>query len=196
MKLELLIGTIVIILVANIYYEGKLMNILYSYNKYYKMAFIGFVGLCIYLYIKKYPQYNKEFFANANNYIKILPIDKKTKSIMTPIIDFTGKTINESFANSQNNIYNNNYSRYNNLVHQQKNLLKPSKSNKRSVGETKKKYIASMQNWKCKHCQKMLPAWFEIDHVHKLEYGGSNDVNNLEALCRDCHGKKTAMENL
>ena len=30
----------------------------------------------------------------------------------------------------------------------------------------------------------------------KLEYGGSNNIENLEALCRDCHGKKTAMENL
>jgi len=29
-----------------------------------------------------------------------------------------------------------------------------------------------------------------------LENGGSNHVNNLIALCRDCHGKKTAIENL
>ena len=49
---------------------------------------------------------------------------------------------------------------------------------------------------KCGECKEQLPAWFEVDHRVKLEYGGSNDVNNLEALCRDCHGKKTAMENL
>jgi len=47
-----------------------------------------------------------------------------------------------------------------------------------------------------KGCQKQLPAWFEVDHVMKLEYGGSNDITNLVALCRDCHGKKTAYENL
>ena len=30
----------------------------------------------------------------------------------------------------------------------------------------------------------------------RLEYGGGNDVNNLIALCRNCHGKKTASENM
>ena len=49
---------------------------------------------------------------------------------------------------------------------------------------------------KCKHCQKQLSAWFEVDHVQRLEYGGSNEVSNLEALCRECHGKKTSMENM
>ena len=65
---------------------------------------------------------------------------------------------------------------------------------KRSVSETKKKWVASQQNWTCNHCNKQLPAWFEVDHKVRLEYGGSNHVDNLEALCRDCHGKKTAME--
>jgi 5-methylcytosine-specific restriction endonuclease McrA len=41
-----------------------------------------------------------------------------------------------------------------------------------------------------------LPAWFEVDHVIALEHGGSNHVDNLVALCRDCHGKKTAMSFL
>jgi 5-methylcytosine-specific restriction endonuclease McrA len=67
---------------------------------------------------------------------------------------------------------------------------------KRSVSETKKKYVAYLQNWKCAKCQKQLNAWFEVDHKIRLEYGGGNDVQNLEALCRECHGKKTAMENM
>ena len=53
-----------------------------------------------------------------------------------------------------------------------------------------------MQDWKCKKCSIKLPAWFEVDHVVRLEHGGGNDVQNLEALCRECHGKKTAMENM
>ena len=67
---------------------------------------------------------------------------------------------------------------------------------KRSVSETKKKYVASRQNWTCNECGSMLTAWFEIDHITRLEYGGSNDASNLVALCRNCHGKKTAMENM
>ena len=62
---------------------------------------------------------------------------------------------------------------------------------KRSVSETKKKYVASQQNWKCKKCNNQLNATFEVDHVIELNAGGSNHVSNLEALCRECHGKKT-----
>ena len=69
-------------------------------------------------------------------------------------------------------------------------------STKRSVSETKKKFVTAKQNWHCGNCQKQLPAWFEVDHTVRLEHGGSNHVDNLVALCRDCHGEKTAMENL
>jgi 5-methylcytosine-specific restriction endonuclease McrA len=64
------------------------------------------------------------------------------------------------------------------------------------VSETKKKYVASCQNWKCGNCKQQLTAWFEVDHVVRLEHGGSNEVQNLIALCRECHGQKTAMENM
>ena len=67
---------------------------------------------------------------------------------------------------------------------------------KRSVSETKKKYVASRQRWQCAHCNTMLTAWFEVDHVRSLETGGTNESDNLVALCRNCHGKKTAMENM
>ena len=68
--------------------------------------------------------------------------------------------------------------------------------NKRSVSETKKKYVASNQNWRCGKCQCQLPAWYEVDHITRLDNGGSNHINNLVALCRSCHGEKTTMENL
>ena len=59
-----------------------------------------------------------------------------------------------------------------------------------------KKYVASQQDWKCGHCSNTLSAWFEVDHKIGLEHGGSNHVSNLVALCRECHGEKTGMENL
>ena len=71
-----------------------------------------------------------------------------------------------------------------------------SKNVKRSVSETKKKYVAAQQGWNCGGCKRQLPAWFEVDHKIRLDNGGSNSVDNLVALCRDCHGKKTAFENL
>ena len=67
---------------------------------------------------------------------------------------------------------------------------------KRNVSETKKKHVASLQNWRCGHCKDQLTAWFEIDHVIRLDCGGGNEIENLSALCRNCHGKKTAYENM
>jgi len=76
-----------------------------------------------------------------------------------------------------------------------KRVLNPTRGNKRSVSETKKKFVAANQNWACGSCNQMLNAWFEVDHKRRLDQGGTNDVSNLVALCRECHGRKTAMEN-
>jgi 5-methylcytosine-specific restriction endonuclease McrA len=53
-----------------------------------------------------------------------------------------------------------------------------------------------MQDWKCGQCNKKLSHTFEIDHKIRLEHGGGNDAGNLVALCRECHGEKTALENM
>jgi predicted HNH restriction endonuclease len=62
---------------------------------------------------------------------------------------------------------------------------------KRNVTEKTKKIIASNQHWKCFHCKSILDYTYEIDHIVPLCKGGTNDINNLQALCRNCHGKKT-----
>ena len=78
------------------------------------------------------------------------------------------------------------------------NLLKnpQPKRHKRNVSESKKKFIASNQKWKCAHCHQLLDNTYEVDHIVALYKGGSNELNNLEALCRNCHGKKTFMEKM
>ena len=67
---------------------------------------------------------------------------------------------------------------------------------KRSVSESKKKIVASSQGWKCKHCNILFDATYEIDHKVPLYKGGTNDIDNLEALCRNCHGKKTLFDKI
>ena len=112
-----------------------------------------------------------------NQFIKILPMDKNSKDLITPLF---------------NNYTNDNIPlRSIQTLHQS-----GGKTTKRCVSETKKKYVASLQNWKCNKCQKQLSAWYEVDHKMRLERGGTNQLDNLEALCRECHGEKTAMENL
>jgi hypothetical protein len=127
----------------------------------------------------------------ANNLVKFLPIDKTSMDMLSPIIDFTSTNEDSSFMESVNGIYSNpGFSGEKRMLNSGKN------GSKRSVSETKKKYVASNQEWKCGNCQSQLDHTFEIDHKVRLEYGGGNDVQNLIALCRNCHGKKTASENM
>ena len=61
----------------------------------------------------------------------------------------------------------------------------------RKVTPLQKKLVASNQSWKCGRCLQLLDASYEIDHIIPLYKGGSNENDNLMALCRNCHGKKT-----
>ena len=59
-----------------------------------------------------------------------------------------------------------------------------------------KKLVASKQGWRCAICDKMLDASYEIDHRKPLFKGGTNDIGNLQALCRSpCHIQKSAKES-
>jgi len=184
MKLGLIIIIITCFLIANIYHDGKYVAILKTWKKYYQMALIAFLGLSAYLFIRKYPNHSNNLLINANNLIKYMPIDKDTGNLLSPILDLTSKSL--SSQNQCEPI----------MTPQQTRMLNSGKGTKRSVSETKKKFIASQQDWKCGKCNKQLNAWFEVDHKIRLEHGGSNEIHNLIALCRDCHGEKTTMENL
>jgi hypothetical protein len=193
------IGFIILLLtvffIVNTYYDGKYTKLLLSWKKYYKMIFIGVLGLGLYLMMKKDPKQGKSILLHANNMVKYMPIDRGAISMLNPILDFT--SMNKGFMeNYENNAETNAPAWINqeNQENQQQSAGK--KPTKRSVSETKKKYVASQQNWKCGNCQQQLNHTFEIDHKMRLEYGGTNDVSNLVALCRNCHGNKTAMENM
>ena len=180
MKFELLVFGITAFFIVNTYYDGKYVDILKSWKKYYKMAGIAFAGLSAYLFIRKYPVQSGGLLTSASGLVKHLPIDKDASDLLSPLLDFTrGGSMSQDMSS------------------QQRRMMNSGKTGtKRCVSETKKKFVASRQGWNCGDCEKQLPAWFEVDHKMRLEHGGSNHVDNLVALCRDCHGKKTAFENL
>lgn len=68
------------------------------------------------------------------------------------------------------------------------------KTTRRSVSNGVKKMVASNQLWRCKSCNMLLNASYEVDHIIPLYKGGSNEIYNLQALCRNCHGNKTLMD--
>ena len=66
----------------------------------------------------------------------------------------------------------------------------------RKVSAATKKIVAAEQKWTCGHCQQLLNASYEIDHIKPLFKGGTNERHNLMALCRNCHGEKSLRERL
>ena len=190
MKLGILIIGVTIFFMVNTYLDGKLFQYMKQWKKYYQIALYAFIGLCAYLMLKKNPQQMRDICKNANQYVKMMPIDRNTQNVLMPIIDFTKSNLdnlqrqNTNLSDPNNNRLNN----YQNLTPNQRRVLMSGNQKggktKRSVSETKKKYVASQQGWCCKHCSKQLPAWFEVDHVVKLEYGGSNSIENLEKILK------------
>ncbi len=182
MKIELLVIIVTGFIVFNIYHDGKYLKMIKQWKKYYQMAFYGFLGLSLLIFLKKYPHQSKDLFSHAHNFVKFMPIDKESGNILSPLLKMSSQKFNNPFNNEES-------------IRRIQNSGIATTNTKRSVSETKKKYVASQQNWKCAGCSSQLNAWFEVDHKTRLEHGGDNHINNLEALCRECHGKKTAMEN-
>ena len=177
MRIELWIILITCFLVYDAYHEGKFMKKLFTYKKYYTMIFYGILGIgIIILLTRKSSAEKKQFLSNANNMIRYMPIDKSSMALLNPLFDITN-----NYQEEEENEIN-------------KNIIIPTTKTKRAVSETKKKFVASNQDWKCGNCKNQLDHTYEIDHRLRLEYGGSNDIDNLVALCRNCHGKKTASE--
>ena len=67
---------------------------------------------------------------------------------------------------------------------------------KRTLNQTTKKVVAANQKWNCNICNNILDASYEVDHINPLYKGGTNEITNLQALCRNCHGKKTIYDKL
>ena len=218
MRIEIVLFLIAAAIMANIYTEGKLLKSLTKYKKYYQMAGVAFAALAIYVLFKKNPERARDLVFTSNEYLKYMPVDKNATSILNPILDFTSKYSGSAVAGASSSYIgefgsmhpilnlNGGSSGGGRQSYAEARITKSGtsempggtqvKATKRSVSETKKKYVAAQQGWKCGNCKKQLPAWFEVDHKIRLEHGGSNHIDNLVALCRDCHGEKTAMENL
>ncbi len=157
-----------VILELNIF---NIKNIFNKLQKYFRIIFI--ILLCLVVF--KYQRSDKskiislkDLFKNTDHYKTINSLGK----FMVPVINiFTNKDnkhLSENFINSKN----------------------------RKVTELTKKKIASDQYWKCKNCSNILDASFEVDHIIPLYKGGNNEIFNLQALCRNCHGKKTIDDKL
>lgn len=200
MRIEIILFVLAAAGIWYVYTDGKYVKLLLQkkneYMKYLQMIGIAVGALFLYWLIKKNPNDTSKMIATTHEYIKYLPIDGDAKSMLSPILDFTAK---HTYAGDSVYAQQPVLQMPNAAATAERRILSsglaPTKT-KRSVSETKKKFVASRQNWKCGQCGEQLNAWFEVDHKIRLEHGGSNHVDNLVAMCRECHGQKTTIENL
>ena len=55
----------------------------------------------------------------------------------------------------------------------------------------RKEQLMRRQRNLCAYCGRRYSShYFEIDHMDPATFGGSNDPNNLQVLCRPCNGRK------
>jgi 5-methylcytosine-specific restriction endonuclease McrA len=206
MRIEIILFVLAAAAVWYVYTDGKYVKLLLQkrteYMKYLQMGGIVLGTLFLYWLIKKNPNDPSKMIQTTHEYIKYLPIDGNTKSMLSPILDFTAKhTYAGDGISAQQPVLQmpagtQQYAERRVLASGSGAVAASSGKTKRSVSETKKKFVASRQNWKCGDCGQQLNAWFEVDHKIRLEHGGSNHVDNLVAMCRECHGHKTTIENL
>jgi hypothetical protein len=175
MKVELLFLLGGLFCVVDNVHDNKYTKMFSHYKKHLKTAGIVFGLFSLYLFVKKNPSESTNLMGHLNGMIRYMPIDKESVDMITPF--FEKKKMDKRLEHSG-------------FVEQGQGPTT------RSVSGTKKKYVAASQDWKCGTCQQKLDAWFEVDHKQRLADGGGNNIENLVALCRNCHGKKTLLENL
>jgi len=203
MKLEVLFLIIAGGLIYAFFYQSqvkKIFNMVFQYKKHAQFVGVLIGLLFLYLTIKHKPQNAYELFHYANNVVQGMPLNRQTTAMFPALFDLTLGGI----AN-QTNQHGHVPMGWNpsppapapGPVASSSFPPNPSgKPTKRSVSETRKKYVASGQGWKCGKCRQTLTHLFEVDHIIRLQNGGTNEVNNLVALCPNCHREKTALENM
>jgi hypothetical protein len=181
MKVELLFLVGGLFFIVDSMRDHKYTKAILQYKKHAKIAGIVFGLFSLYLFVKKNPSESTSMMGHLNGMIRYMPIDRESKDMLTPLFaQYSQKPVDPRLMKS--------------------GLTGGDGvgggATVRSVSGTKKKYVAANQDWKCGSCNQKLDAWFEVDHKMRLADGGSNHIDNLVALCRNCHGKKTLLENL
>ena len=135
------------------------------------MLDIYIILTCIILFIV----YQYRYFLIKCNFINLCKYIWFILPIITMYLD--KNTISKIIYDNTNN--------YNNEI-----------KSKRTLNQTTKKVVAANQKWNCNMCNNILDASYEVDHINPLYNGGTNEITNLQALCRNCHGKKTIYDKL
>ena len=165
----------------NRYFDNRLFAAVYArYRKHFHVAAILLLGLALFYSMRCAADGSSRDWVRlaagrAQGYV---PDDMRAS--VHPLLDLTARGLRDAQALA---------------AHPQRPGAEAhTRKTARSVSESRKKLVAANQRWRCALCRQTLPPTYEVDHVLRLEYGGSNDCDNLQALCPNCHRYKTMME--
>ena len=65
---------------------------------------------------------------------------------------------------------------------------------RRTLSAHTKRIVAARAKWRCEACGGLLDEDYEIDHLVPLHLGGTDALDNLQALDGRCHRRKTVRE--
>ena len=165
---------------------GKVQRQLVNVQKYGKAAIALVVGLGVLLMVNKPGNSKADMMQTASDIVSVMPASATTR-LMKGGIGFMSQTGGSSGSATG-------WTGQSTPLGQTAPVERRAKA--RSVSEARKKAVAASQGWKCSACNNVLSATYEVDHIIELQDGGSNEVDNLTAMCRNCHGDKTLRERL
>ena len=84
----------------------------------------------------------------------------------------------------------------NKALQQENTQLKRQLKGIKRVTPSLRQMIANNQERKCGQCSNDLQTYFQVDHIIGKQFGGDNSLENLMALCGECHNQKSALENI
>lgn len=176
---SLLVVAICGILMADVLTGGALQRRVLSWKRYGQAAMIALVGLGLLLLVNKPGADKMSMMHTATGIVSALPSSATTQLISSGL-----GYMHDSPAPQAST-----------PVGMGSLVAQPTRV-KRSVSEARKRAVAAQQDWRCAGCAEMLEATYEVDHVIELQDGGTNEIENLTALCRNCHGRKTLDQRL
>lgn len=167
---------------------------------------------CIIIYSRKDHSDITDIYESIIGHYNIIPNPKKVVSMNTKIIYFELKINNAKYY-----IYNDNNEiklgidwkmirrlcdkekiefknqSFTTFIKQLRTKLLDKESERKIFTEEERNEIYIRDNKACLICKKKATD-FDIDHIRPLANGGTNDLNNLQVLCKTCHREKCEAE--
>ena len=81
-----------------------------------------------------------------------------------------------------------------NFIKQKRTDIIKLKSERYTFSEEERRAIYDKSTRKCAICDENLQRKYELDHIKALASGGTNDIYNIQLLCKSCHKEKSMTE--